>query len=78
MTLHWVASQGLVELAPCGQQAEACQQFDVCCYEERQLLHRKGILMGRLHSENASIALKFDKTTICQQAKEASRHLLTQ
>ena len=43
--------------------------MDVCGYGELQVLHRKGIPMGKLQSENASI----DKTAICQQASKQNR-----
>ena len=32
---QWHGFASLAELAPCGQQAEPCQQYDVCCYEKR-------------------------------------------
>ena len=65
----WHGFASLAKLAPRGQRAEPCQQFDVCGYGELQVLHRKAIDIGRLQCQNASTALKFDKQTLCQQAK---------
>ena len=35
------------------------------------------VAMESLQCQNASTALKLDKKTICQQANQAGRHLLT-
>ena len=62
---HGLTSQAWRDLhLPRGQQAEPCQRFDVCGYEELQVLHRKGIAFARLQCLNASTALKFDKQTL--------------
>ena len=43
----WPGFSSLARLVPHRQQAETCQQFDVCGYEELQVLHGKGIAIGK-------------------------------
>ena len=66
---HGLTSQAWLDLHLLDSKLSLVNNFDVCGYGELQVLHRKDIDIGRLQCQNASTALKFDKRTLCQQAK---------